>query len=164
MPTDRLPVAAIHGARPEPVGDALSGSWSGRACGRNAAVTIAAHQRSLQASAIYVASAVRRRSARWPGWASRAKRLAPRSRRTEEASRRAGRASDLQVLRRARLFLQAVRCVRPRRGAMSRLRRPGQANRPGRPLDLLLPELPEIGTAIAAGRVTAAVDDSHPRR
>ena len=46
--------------------------------------------------------------------------------------------------RRARLFLQELRRLRPRRRAVRGLRRHRPAHRPGRPLDLLLPALPAL--------------------
>ena len=66
---------------------------------------------------------------------------------TKRSSRRLDPEGFRRAGWRARLFLQAVRRLRPRRRAVPRLRGEGQAHRPGRTVDLLLPSPPASASA-----------------
>ena len=77
------------------------------------------------------------------GWSRRSRRCSTRR------SRRAARpCATSPARRRARLFLEAVRASMAAKGEPCALRRHGPANRPGRPLDLLLPAMPALSLTV----------------
>ena len=154
---DEWPPFAALG--PEPLGDALSGALvQARFAGRSAAVKLLLLDQRIVAGLgnIYACEALyraginpRARGRLISLAAAQATGVGDPAKCSTKRSRRAGRAcATSPARRRARLFFQAVRGLRPRRGGV-RVRRQGQANRPGRPLDLLLPALPALDSAAA---------------